>query len=283
MKKVVMILIFASCVFQLAAQHSINDYKYVIVEKQFHFQNDANEHNLNELTRFLFKKHGFRPILESDIFPDDLKSNYCLALQSEVKAKGFLKTTVTITLRDCNNNIIYTADGITKEKDFDKVYSYGIRKAFEDFNEISYSYVPNEEVVNRTDAKVIDSDKGDSIEVEKLKAEIEELKKEKATKVSKIVENTLDKKKEKTKPKKETAKKKIKKASTIFEAVAIDNGYKLLNAESKKVVYELTKTGMDNVFTVKGNKGLIYKKDGQWIREYTKGKKTLVEVLNIIF
>lgn len=283
MKKVVMILIFASCVFQLAAQHSINDYKYVIVEKQFHFQNDANEHNLNELTRFLFKKHGFRPILESDIFPDDLKSNYCLALQSEVKAKGFLKTTVTITLRDCNNNIIYTADGITKEKDFDKVYSYGIRKAFEDFNEISYSYVPNEEVVNRTDAKVIDSDKGDSIEVEKLKAEIEELKKEKATKVSKIVENTSDKKKEKTKPKKETAKKKIKKASTIFEAVAIDNGYKLLNAESKKVVYELTKTGMDNVFTVKGNKGLIYKKDGQWIREYTKGKKTLVEVLNIIF
>ena len=283
MKKVVMILIFASCFFQATAQYSINDYKYVIVEKQFHFQNEANQYDLNELTRFLLKKNGFRPVLESDIFPDDLKSNYCLALQSEVKASGFLKTTVTITLKDCNNNIIFTADGSTKEKDFDKVYSYGIRKAFEDFNEITYNYVPNEAVVNRTDAKVGDSDKDDSVEVEKLKAEIEELKKEKAEKTSKLEENTTKKIKEKTNPKKEATTKKIKKASTIFEAVAIDNGYNLLNVESKKLIYVLTKTGMDNVYTVKGNKGLVYKKDGQWIREYTKGKKTLVEVLNIIF
>jgi hypothetical protein len=45
----------------------------------------------------------------------------------------------------------------------------------------------------------------------------------------------------------------------------------------------LTKTGMDNVFTVKSNNGLVYKKDGKWLLEYTKGKKTIVEILNIIF
>ena len=81
MKKLLMILIFASCFLKITAQHSINDYKYVIVEKQFHFQSEPNQYNLNELTRFLLKKNGFRPILESDIFPNDLKSNYCLALQ----------------------------------------------------------------------------------------------------------------------------------------------------------------------------------------------------------
>lgn len=278
-----MILIFASSFFQLAAQHSINDYKYVIVEKQFHFQNEENQYDLNELTRFLFKKHGFRPVLESDIFPDDLKSNYCLALQSEVKAKGFLKTTLTITLKDCNNNIIFTANGTTKEKDFDKVYSYGIRTAFEDFKEISYSYTPNEAVVNRTDTEVIDPTKGESVEVEKLKAEIEELKKEKAKTELKLEENAAKKVRSISNPKKEGAKKKMKKASTIFEAVAIDNGYNLINAENKKIIYILSKTGMDNVFTIKGNKGLVYKKEDQWVREYTKGKKTVVEILNIIF
>jgi hypothetical protein len=40
---------------------------------------------------------------------------------------------------------------------------------------------------------------------------------------------------------------------------------------------------MDNVFTVKSNNGLVYKKDGKWLLEYAKGKKTIVEILNIIF
>ena len=58
MKKLLMILIFASCLLKITAQHSINDYKYVIVEKQFHFQSEPNKYNLNELTRFLLKKNG---------------------------------------------------------------------------------------------------------------------------------------------------------------------------------------------------------------------------------
>jgi len=106
MKKALLLILFI-CFANTYAQNSLNDYKYVIVEKQFHFQTEPNQYNLNELTRFLLKKNGFRPILESDIFPNDLKSDYCLALQSEVKASGFLKTTVSITLKDCNNNILY--------------------------------------------------------------------------------------------------------------------------------------------------------------------------------
>jgi hypothetical protein len=272
MKKVLMCLMLASGFLKLAAQHNINDYKYVIVEKQFHFQTEPNQYNLNELTRFLLKKHGFKPILESDVFPNDLKSNYCLALQCEVKAKGFLITTVTVTLKDCNNNVLFQAEGTTKEKDFDKVYSYGIRKAFEKFDVLDYKYEPNDAIVNTTENKVNNSNKDDSAEVEKLKAEIETLKKEKKASL-----------KQTPKPEKKAAHTKIKKESTILEAVATDNGYDLVNANSKKVIFKLTKTGMDNVFTVNGNKGIVYKKDGKWQREYTKGKKTVVEILSIIF
>lgn len=278
-----MILIFASCFVKMAAQSSINDYKYVIVEKQFHFQNEPNQYDLNELTRFLLKKNGFRPILESDIFPDDLKSNYCLALQSEVKASGFLRTTVSIVLKDCNNNIMFQADGTTKEKNFDKVYSYGLRKAFEDFEVLNYNYKPNDAIASKTSVNNnVEEVKDDSAEVEKLKAEIEDLKKEKTQKESKLKE-TSTKLKGKSNAKKEAEMEKIKKAVSYLEAVAIDNGYNLVNIDSKKVIHVLVKTGMDNVYTVKGNKGIVYKKEGKWMREYTKGNKTLVEVLNVDF
>lgn len=273
MKKALLILILVSCFHNITAQHSINDYKYVIVEKQFHFQTEPNQYNLNELTRFLLKKKGFRPILESDIFPNDLKSNYCLALNAEVKASGFLRTTVTITLKDCNNNVMFEAESTNKEKELDKAYSYGIRMAFDDFNAISYKYVPNEAIVNRTDAKIVDASKDDSVEVEKLKAEIKELKKENATK--EIKDNSTIKK--------AVVKEKVKHELASLEAVAIDNGYNLIDSDSKKTVYTLVKTGMDNVFTIKNNSGLVYKKDGKWVREYTKEEKTVVEILNVDF
>lgn len=279
MKKVLLFLIFVSCIFKINAQFSINDYKYVIVEKQFHFQNEPNEYDLNELTRFLLKKHGFRPVLEGDIFPDDLKSNYCLALQCEVSAKGFLKTTVTVALKDCNNNIVFQAEGTTKEKDFNKVYSYGIREAFENFKTLNYNYIPKKNTsTSITTTEEVKPVKENSAEVEKLKAEIEELKKAKEK-----AEENASKKIEEAKPKIEDNSEKIKTKSTYFEAVTTDNGYDLVNAENKKVIYVLTKTGMDNVFTVKGNNGIVYKKDGKWILEYTKGKKTVMEILNIIF
>lgn len=276
MKKTFMILIFASFFLQVTAQNSINDYKYVIVEEQFHFQNEANQYDLNELTRFLFKKNGFRPILESDIFPEDLKSNYCLALKSEIKTSGFLKTTITITLKNCNNNVLFETSGTTKEKDFEKVYAYGIRKAFDKFSGLNYNYVPKEAVVNRTDAVLDETKQDDSKEVEELKAEIEELKKEKAVKAIVVVEaeETIE----------STSKQKKSKKKTIYlEAIAIDNGFNLVNSESKKVVHILIKTGMDNVFTVKDGNGIVYKKGGKWMREYTKGKKIRIEALNVIF
>ena len=277
MKKIVTVIMLVCGFSQINAQHSLNDYKYVIVEKQFHFQNEANQYDLNELTRFLFKKNGFRPILESDIFPNDLKSNYCLALQSEVKSKGVLRTTVTITLKDCNNNLIFSADASTKEKDFDKVYSYAIRMAFDKFKGITYNYTPNDGIDSKPIASIESKTKKDSAEVDKLKAEIEQLKKEKedAKKIVKI-EPKVEKRK-KIKPKKR------EKSAVYLEAIATDSGYNLANSETKKVQHVIIKTGMDNVFIVKGNNGLVYKKDGQWIREYIKGKKTVLETLNVIF
>ena len=284
MKKIVIVLVIVSCILKLDAQQNINDYKYVIVEKQFHFQSEPNQYDLNELTRFLFKKHGFEAILESDIYPDDLKSNFCLALQSEIVAKGFLKTTVTISLKDCNNNVIFQAEGSTKEKDFSKLYSYAIRDAFEKFNKLKYSYMPKEEIVNNPKTANVDQSlKKNSDEVEKLKAEIEELKKDKEEKATKLEDRTTKELKKIPEPIKVVEPKPSKANEAYFKAQATHNGYNLVNSVTNKVVYTLTKTGLDNVFILNGDNGIMYKKDGKWMIEYVKESTTVVEMLDIVF
>lgn len=151
MKKIGLTIVLLLSVFWGFSQNSLNDYKYVIVEKQFHFQNEEGQYNLNEFVRFLFKKNGFNPILTSDIYPDDLKRDYCLALTSEIKAKGALRTKVYLTLKNCNNEIVFESEGITKEKSFDKAYMKGIRNAFDAFQDVNYVYTPKESSDTKAD------------------------------------------------------------------------------------------------------------------------------------
>ena len=279
MKKTLLLFLFI-CFANSYAQNSLNDYKYVIVEKQFHFQTEPNQYNLNELTRFLLKKNGFRPILESDIFPNDLKSDYCLALQSEVKASGFLKTTVSITLKDCNNNVLYEASGTTKEKNFDKVYSYGLRLAFENFKEISYQYNPKEvEIASESDFNTQLEVQNKAEEISKLKAEIVDLKikNSEVDSSSSLVSTDIRTELVQSVDSNKTNN------TLYYKATPNDSGFDLVQSDSKEIVYVLIKTGMKNVYTVKGKSGIVYKKKNKWIFEYTINQETKTEILNIQF
>ena len=271
------------------AQSNINDYKYVIVEKQFHFQNEPDEYNLNELTRFLFKKNGFRPILTSDIYPDDLKLNYCLALTSEVIAKGAFTTKITIILKDCDNNILFTCEGKTKEKEFKKAYNIGIRNAFEHFKNINYKYIPNEDVIGKGDTS--------KDEIEVLKAEIKSLKTEqsktanksedvKEIKELKEVEETIDEQKEELDEKPFISPERVavfKEAENYLIAKPITNGFELVSSKSNNVEFIIHIATPPNVFIIKDKNGIIYKKGNQWIREYIDNDKTVIEILDIRF
>lgn len=143
MKNIYLTLFLCFLGFKAFAQISLNDYKYVIVEKQFHFQNEPNEYNLNEMVKYQFEKIGFKVLLQDDKLPEELVSNYCLALNSEIVAKGLLRTKATIFLRDCNGQIIFQSnEGVTKVKDFNRAYDLAIRDAFQSFSGIDYYYIP---------------------------------------------------------------------------------------------------------------------------------------------
>ena len=133
------------------AQSNINNYKYVIVPKQYEFQKDEDSYQINSLTKFLFEREGFTAFFSTDTFPQELANNSCMALKAIVKDEsGMLNTKLNINLVDCYNNIVFSTTEVkSKEKDYKKAYQATIRKTFEDIEALNYSYNP----VNISEAK----------------------------------------------------------------------------------------------------------------------------------
>lgn len=141
MKNLVLVAILCCSSFFGFAQEDINQYRYVVVPKQFEFQKEAGQYQLNGLTRFLFEKYGFEVYLEGEV-PDALMNNPCEGLKGVVKDEsGMLTTKVKVVLTDCRNNVVFeTKEGKTKEKDYSKSFNLAIREAFEDIGQLNYAY-----------------------------------------------------------------------------------------------------------------------------------------------
>ncbi|PHQ55292.1 MAG: hypothetical protein COC16_05460, partial [Lutibacter sp.] len=119
-----------------------NSYKYILVPKQFEFQNSQDQHQLNSLVKFLFNKAGFSVFFADEQYPEDLTMDRCLALKAKVNSNSSLfKTKMSIDLYDCKNKLIYsTIEASSREKVYKKAYYEAIRRAFIDLEELNYSY-----------------------------------------------------------------------------------------------------------------------------------------------
>jgi len=262
------------------AQTELNNYKYIIVSKKFDFLKEANQYQLNDLSKFLFNKYGFQALIEGEEYPEDLIRNRCLALDADVmKGTGMFRTKLTITLTDCNDRLVYTSKiGESREKDYKVSYTEAIRDAFMSFEAMEYHYEPKAD-----DTSVLTTDT--AVASEKLK-EIEQLKKE---------INTLKKEKEVEAVKENIAT--VESAVTITEQVsisestpaaevlyaqAIKNGFQLVDS-TPKVLYRIQKTQLNDVFLVEGKSAMVYKNGNQWILEIFENNRLKTEPLNIKF
>ncbi len=272
------------------SQSGLNDYKYVIVPNKFDFLKEKDEYRLNSLAAFLFKKYGFVALKEGETYPSDLDSNRCLALRSDViKDSGLFKTKLQVELKDCNDRIVYTSPvGQSREKEFKKAYVEALRNAFKSFESIGYTYTPKE---SHTVAAVQTETKDQNQvveEIQKLKQEIQTLKKEKETQVVAAVQV----KEKEPEPIKETPMVKEiktvkavvpeKPSSGILYAQEIENGFQLVDS-SPKVVYRIIATGANNVFLIENRSGIIYKNGNDWVLEYYSDDSLKQEVLEIKF
>lgn len=153
MKKALLIvaMLIAELVFSQASQN-INDYQYIIVPESFDFLSEPNQHNLNELTKMLFDKQGFKTLYTKEKFPDEVAINRCKALYADlVKESGFLRTNLSIVLRDCQNQEVFKSKiGSSKEKELKKAYYEALRGASESVKALNYKYSGNESATNVT-------------------------------------------------------------------------------------------------------------------------------------
>ncbi|WP_353778876.1 hypothetical protein [Winogradskyella sp. 3972H.M.0a.05] len=289
---------FIACIFGLIAfgQKSINNYKYIIVPDQYEFNSGKDKYQLNSLTKFLFNKYGFTAYMVGDEFPEDLTYNKCLGLTSEVKKiKGFLRTKLQIDLVDCDGNIVLSSGiGESKEKQYAKAYNLALREAFNSIRALSYTYEPSDAVLSRS-LKVSSSNEEEvktaEAKIKELEEEVKALKEKKETDVvetemkedvSEAVNEAVSVVEDVVEEVKETAETKVEEKADVLYAQPIDNGFQLVDTTPKKVMV-LLYSGVKDVFIVKGEDAIVYKKGDVWIYAENDSKSLKSKGLSIKF
>ncbi|UMB61934.1 hypothetical protein MHL31_07000 [Lutibacter sp. A80] len=177
------------------AQKSINDYKYIIIPKQYEFQKSEDSYQINSLTKFLFERAGFTAYFSTDKFPEELANNGCMALKGIINNEsGMFSTKLNIDLVDCYNNTIFSTQQVkSKIKDYKKAYQVTIREAFEDIEALNYSYSGSTSVKETNTSEAIAVDEVEKVEVKENLEKVtkpkivEEVKAEKTVIVNKEI------------------------------------------------------------------------------------------------
>lgn len=257
--KVVLRILIALFSLSAFAQKTINNYKYILVPKQFEFSKADDEFQLNSLTNFLFNKYGYTSYFTDDILPEDLNSNRCLALMVGVsnKKSGIFKTKIEITLKDCyNNQIAISKVGESRLKKFDRAYNEALREAFETFKNFDYNYKQSSPEV------VIDSD-----DIEEPETSNQAEKKVEITK-----ELFLKNEEEKSTDKYEKQLVNEEVIKQILYAQTINDGYQLVDSKPE-IIMVLINTSAKDIFMVKNKNAIVYKEKNDWIYfENTNGE-----------
>ncbi|SEA27344.1 hypothetical protein [Bizionia paragorgiae] len=274
MKKLVAFTFLFLALFSGYAQHNLNNYKYVIVPDRYEFLNTPNEFRLNELTKFLFEKYNFLTYMESDILPEDVKSNRCLALSAKViDRSSMFKTSLIIVLENCKKDIEFSShEGTSRDKLRDVAFNKALRAASQSLAALNYSYRPDENQI-----KLVSESTKIKEEIKALKQEITSLKDAKEVTESRSNEssNTVKRTKDTvtlTTPLKET----------VFKATKTSRGYEVSNSVTNEVVL-LFPTDLKDVFMVKDKNAILYKKDGVWIYASLNNSEMVSKVMDIQF
>jgi len=277
-KSFIVLIVFVGTLTSVSAQQSLNDYKYIVVPNKFEFFKEADKYRLNSLTKFLFKKYNFEAFLEAEVLPVDYTQNNCLALKADVINKStMLKTKLIMQLKNCNNKVIYTSPvGGSKEKNYKVSYNEALRRAFKSLTLENYSYNPKNVLVAENVVEVVE-EKQEAID--KLKNEIKILKDKKQV--------VITPPKAEKKVVKETAVAvlpltKTKNNLDLLYAQKTLNGYQLVD-KTPKVIFNIKKTGLSNVYLVQGKQAILYKVDANWILEYYENKQLQTKLIDIKF
>ncbi len=148
MKNILIILSFA-LTFNSFGQE-LNNYSYVVVPEKFSFLKEADQYQLNSLTRFLFEKYDFEAYLKGEGDYKNLDADRCEGLYADVlDDSGMFRTKLRVVLKDCQNREVFVSrEGVSRNKDFRNAYQEALGEAFKSIE--SLDYIQNEVIVNGT-------------------------------------------------------------------------------------------------------------------------------------
>ena len=251
-KKTIFFLILLVSASIYSQQPNFDKYQYIIVSDKFDFVKTTNEYQTSSLTKFLFRKKGFKVFLGNEKLPKDLQDNRCIALQASVKDASSMFTVKTfIELKDCHGKILYTSKvGNSKEKEYQKGYREAIRNAFDTMTDFEYSYSPASLVKTDEKEEIIIPIAG--VVLPNITAELK------------------------------TAGNAVAGLVGVLYAQAVKNGFQLINTKPE-VVFIILNTNLKDVFVIKDKNGVFYKVDENWVSEYYENNQLIQKEFQVKF
>jgi hypothetical protein len=276
--------LFLVFTFSLGLQAQLNEYKYIIIPKNFKGFKDENQYKTSTLLKYLFTNKGFETYYEDEL-PSDLNTNRCLGLLVQLDHKtSMFVTKASIILEDCNSNEVYKSlEGRSKEKDYLSSYKEAIEMAFTSINSINYKYNPVETKSVSTTAFVMDGEeKGEpsmnkgrqtttTVEEKLSHSEIAPNPKTAAIENTAVVAastSTISKTSD----------------SYVLYAQEIPNGYQLVDS-TPKIRLKIYQTSIPEVYIGVNEKGsgVVYRRSNQWYFEYYVSGQLQKEEITIKF
>jgi hypothetical protein len=251
MKKTLLLLALLISGVTFAQSANINNYKYVIIPEKFDFLKQANQYNLNNFTKMVFEKYGFKAYYPNEKMPDELALNKCNALFGDLQNNsGMLSTSLTLVIKDCSGKVLFTSEkGKSRLKEYNKAYLEALREASTSLASLNYKY----EAPTGTTA------------VENNQPVQQSIPLAAATTGNLAASAPLN-------------------IDSQLFAQPIANGYQLVDT-TPKVVLKMYKTSQQDSYTAQGDgkNGVIFKKGNDWYFEYYQNDKLVSEKLNIKF
>ncbi|MGB5188458.1 hypothetical protein [Robiginitalea sp.] len=255
----------------LSLQAQLESYKYILIPKKFDGFKYENQFRTSTQIKYLFTQNGYTAIYEDKI-PPDLAEDPCKAVRVVlIDDSSLLATKVKIGLRDCNGVVVYeTSEGRSKSKEYEFAYREAIDGAFKDLEELPYSYIPPEAVLESLASETgvqATAVEGSAAAVTAAIADPADVQEDAETISGTAVQIETSAGEE------------------VWYAQATDNGYQLVDS-TPKIRMKLVKTAQEDTFiaTVDDQAmGMVYKKDGLWWHEFFKDGKTEVRPLKLKF
>ena len=249
-------LLVVLLVFSYTYSQSVNDYKAFIVPVKYDFLKGENQYRLNTLTKFNLNKAGFNSFYNNETIPVEFNDRCGLLYVDVVKENSFLTTKLYITMKDCNDKIIFqSAVGKSKEKEYQVAYTEALNEAFQSINNLQYKY--SGQKIAKTESAVNEPEASKTVLAPAARVETPVLS------TPKIISKT---------------------DANLLYAQPTANGYQLIDSTPKVIMKVFSTSNKGCYIAVKGDiQGVLILKNNEWFFEYYQNDQLWSEIITVKF